>query len=128
MKFLLDTHTFLWFIDDGAALSSTAKSLIEAPGNTPYLSMASLWEIAIKVSIGKLTIPSPFQAFIMQQISENRIELLDIKPDHIGIVGILPFHHRDPFDRLIIAQAMSEKLPIISKDENFKAYGLTLYW
>lgn len=128
MSYLLDTHTFLWFINDDPVLSATARALIEVPENIIYLSIASLWEMAIKVSLGKLEIPSPFTGFINTQLRENAINLLEITTEHIGIVMTLPFHHRDPFDRLIIAQAQSENLPIIGKDEAFDDYKVTRHW
>ncbi len=128
MIYLLDTHTFLWFINDDPALSTTAKALIENPETILYLSIVSIWEMAIKVSLSKLEAPSPFTDFIEKQLGENRIALLEIKTAHTGVVAILPFHHRDPFDRLIIAQSLNGKLPIISKDETFDSYGVERYW
>ena len=128
MNYLLDTHTFLWFINDDVALSPTAKLTIEASENDVYLSIASIWEMAIKVSLGKLAIPSPFMDFVMTQVDENGINLLDIKPIHL--VGILnmPFYHRDPFDRLIISQAKYENLTIIGNDTLFSNYAIRLLW
>ncbi|SRR5258706_12370127 len=128
MIYLLDTHTFLWFINDDSALSTTAKTLIEDPQGVIYLSIASLWEIAIKVSLGKLEVPSPFTDFMMAQLHENNITLAAIKVQSIGLVATLPFHHRDPFDRLIIAQSLSEKMPVIGKDQVFDAYGVKRHW
>ena len=128
MNYLLDTHTFLWFINDDASLSSTAKALIEDPENTIYLSVASVWEMAIKVSLGKLEMPSPFTDFIEEQLSKNTIVLLGIKTTHTGIVATLPFHHRDPFDRLIIAQSKVEDIPVIGKDVIFDNYGIKRLW
>ena len=89
MIYLLDTHTFLWFINDDSALSPTAKPLIEDPESVVYLSIASLWEIAIKVSLGKLEVPSPFTEFMTTQLYENNITLLAIKPEHTGLVATL---------------------------------------
>ncbi len=128
MNYLLDTHTFLWFINDDAALSFTAKALIEVPESTIYLSVASIWEMAIKISLHKLELPSPFSSFINEQLHMNTITLLDIKTSHAEIVTLLPFHHRDPFDRLIIAQAKDENMPILSKDTIFDEYGIDRYW
>ena len=128
MNYLLDTHTFLWFISDDKALSANACQLIEATEHTILLSIASLWEMAIKVSLGKLAMPSPFITFMLDQLRENNIALLEIKAEHIGLVATLPFHHRDPFDRLIIAQAAIENLSIIGKDEIFDAYGVQRHW
>ncbi len=128
MSYLLDTHTFLWFINGDASLSSTAKALIEDPESTIYLSVASIWEMAIRVSLDKLEMPSPFTDFIDEQLSENTIILLNIKTAHTGIVATLPFHHRDPFDRLIIAQSKVEDIPVIGKDAIFNDYGIKRLW
>lgn len=128
MTYLLDTHTFLWFITDDVQLSKNAKQLIEDSDQALYLSIASIWELAIKVSVGKLAIPAPFDAFVVGQLRENNIGLLEIKVAHTGRVATLPFHHRDPFDRLIIAQALSEHWPIIGKDAVFDAYGVQRLW
>ncbi len=128
MTHLLDTHTFLWFINDDAQLSPTAKSLIEDSTNVIFLSVASLWEMAIKFSIGKLAVPSPFTTFIDEQLSVNNFALLNITTTHVGIVASLPFHHRDPFDRLIIAQSQSERFPIIGADAVFDTYGIQRLW
>ena len=128
MNYLLDTHTFLWFINDDASLSSTAKALIEDSENTIYLSVASVWEMAIKVSLDKLEMPSPFIDFIDEQLSKNTIILLGTKTTHTGIVATLPFHHRDPFDRLIIAQSKVEDTPVIGKDVIFDDYGIKRLW
>jgi PIN domain nuclease of toxin-antitoxin system len=128
MAYLLDTHTFLWFIIDDSALSSSAKMLIENPEHTVYLSIASIWEMAIKISLGKLEMPTPFDEFINVQIYKNSISLLGITTRHVGTVVTLPFHHRDPFDRLIVAQSLVEQLPIIGVDSIFDAYGVKRYW
>ena len=128
MDYLLDTHTFLWFINDASNLSASAKALIEDPQNANHLSVASLWEIAIKVSLGKLKVPTPLTEFLAKQLQENEITLSPIKIEFVGKVASLPFHHRDPFDRLIIAQSLTENLPIIGKDEVFDAYGINRYW
>ena len=128
MSYLLDTHSFLWFINDDASLGSLAKNIIQEPNNRLYLSAASIWEIAIKVSLGKLDIPSPFQDFIEEQLIKNDIDLLPIKIAHTAIVARLPFHHRDPFDRLIIAQSLAESLAIIGTDAVFDQYGVKRLW
>jgi PIN domain nuclease of toxin-antitoxin system len=128
MNYLLDTHSFLWFITDDNALSLRAKTLIENPDNSIFLSIASIWEMAIKTSLGKLSIPSPFTEFIDSQMSENNFRLLEIKTDHVGIVSSLTFHHRDPFDRLLITQALHEKMPLISNEKLFDSYGVKREW
>ena len=128
MKLLLDTHSFLWFISGNAKLSVNARMLIEDVSNQPMLSLASLWEMAIKVSIGKLCIGQSFETLIPQQIKLNGIELLNISFSHTAVIATLPFHHRDPFDRLLIAQAMVEKIPIVSRDSAFDTYAITRLW
>lgn len=124
MKILLDTHTFLWFINDSPELSGSAADLLESDVDL-LLSTASLWEIAIKVSLNKLTLPDSYEQFIPQQITLNNIEILTITFEHLTIVSRLPFHHRDPFDRLLIAQSMSENLQIVSTDTQFDRYGIS---
>lgn len=127
MKFLLDTHAFLWFVNDSQQLSLEAKNLIESDVDL-FLSIASLWEIAIKMSLGKLTLPDTYDKFIHQQIGLNDVEILPINLAHLNVVATLPFHHRDPFDRLLIAQAMVENVPIVSADSFFDAYLISRAW
>ena len=116
MRVLLDTCAFLWFIGGSERLSRPARDLMEDFDNRLHLSIASLWEIAIKINIGKLELARPFAALIPEQLEEHQIKLLQICPDHLSRMLYLPLHHRDPFDRLIIAQAICERLPIISCD------------
>jgi PIN domain nuclease of toxin-antitoxin system len=128
MRLLLDTHAFLWFIMGSANLSVNARALIENPANERLLSVAGLWEIAIKTSLGKLTLSAPFDELIPAQLKLNGIDLLNIKVEHLSTLTTLPFHHRDPFDRLVVAQAIVEKLPVISLDRAFDTYGVTRHW
>jgi PIN domain nuclease of toxin-antitoxin system len=128
MKLLLDTHTFLWFIAGDVRLSNKARTLIEDMDNVRLLSTASLWEIAIKTSIGKLDLGLPFGTLIPQQLDRNLIDLLDITVDHAALVATLPFHHKDPFDRMVIAQALAEELPMVSVDPILDTYGITRLW
>lgn len=125
---LLDTHAFLWFINGDSQLSVKARELIEDLSDPAVLSVASLWEIAIKVSSGKLSLVEPFDILIPQQMLLNRIRALDISLPHLTEVVQLPFHHRDPFDRLLIAQAIVERIPIVSRDTAFDAYGIRRLW
>lgn len=127
MKLLLDTHTFLWFIDDSPRLSSRAKALLESDADL-LLSAGSLWEISIKVSAGKLALAQSFDVFVPRQLADNDIEMLPISLAHLGVVSTLPFHHRDPFDRLLIAQAMIEQVPIVGADTAFDAYSVARLW
>ncbi len=128
MKYLLDTHTLIWFLTGDKKLSDKARGLIDNPDNRKFLSIASLWEIAIKVSLGKLTLNKPFERLFPEQLHFNRIEILDITVDNLIKLTTLPFHHRDPFDRLIIAQALVEGLPVIGADVIFDAYGINREW
>lgn len=128
MRLLMDTHTFLWFIDGNPKLSSRARQLIEEVTNERLLSTASLWEMAIKVSLGKLTLPLPFTKLVTEHVYGNAIMLIFIAPEHLDILRTLPFYHKDPFDRLIIAQGLSENIPILSRDEVFGDYGIQRFW
>jgi len=128
MRLLLDTHSFLWFIGGSAQLRAKARTLIEDASNQPFLSVASLWEMAIKISLGKLSLGQPFETLIPQQLGLNGIALLGITINHAAEVARLPFHHRDPFDRLLIAQAIVEQMPIVSGDTAFDAYAITRLW
>ena len=127
MKIIIDTHTFLWFINERPELSATIKTLIESDTDV-LLSVVSLWEIAVKVSIGKMTLPDVFERFIPEQLMINDIEILPIALPHLTLISALPFHHRDPFDRLLIAQSIVEDLPIASIDKFFDAYGVNRIW
>ncbi|MBC8074783.1 MAG: type II toxin-antitoxin system VapC family toxin [Chloroflexales bacterium] len=128
MKLLLDTHTFLWFVNGDAKLSSPSRQLIEDVTNDRLISIASIWEMAIKVSTGRLQFDEPFAHFIPTQLQQNRIAILDITIAHTMHVAELPYHHRDPFDRLLIAQALVEVIPIVGADSAFDPYGITRLW
>lgn len=128
MRLLLDTHAFLWFIEGNPNLSDTARNLIEDPKNQRFLSIASLWEMSIKVSIGRLELEMAFTELVKREVHGNAIELLKIQPEHLDELAKLPFHHKDPFDRLIIAQSLAENLPIVTKDSAFQNYPVTAFW
>ncbi|MEP6519131.1 type II toxin-antitoxin system VapC family toxin [Microcoleus vaginatus] len=128
MRLLLDTHAFIWYTTDSSRLTATGRSLIDNGENDILLSTASVWEMAIKHSIGRLTFSMPFMEFIKQQLAVNRIDILEITFDHIEVVASLPLHHRDPFDRLIIAQSVAEQIPILSVDAIFDAYAIARVW
>ncbi len=128
MKILIDTHAFLWFVMGNPRTSVKARSLIEDENNEKVLSAASHWEIAIKVGLRKLTLNEPFDVFIPREIDRGGFLVLPIEPTHTAIVAILPHHHRDPFDRLLIAQAMAEGMPILSADPSLDAYAVTRLW
>lgn len=126
MNLLLDTHVFLWFVNDNPKLSNHLKDLIEDDDNVSYLSMASLWEMSIKFNLGKLRLDLNYEEFVEREVITSSIKLLKIELEHLKINAALPFHHRDPFDRLLIAQAVVENLPIISVDSAFDKYSVTL--
>ena len=128
MKLLLDTHTFLWFIGGNSKLSIVARELIEDRNNESFLSIVSLWEMAIKISIGKLSIDGEFEEFIPEQMELNGIQTLPINFPHLAQVANLPFHHRDPFDRLLIVQAKIEKMRLITRDRAFASYDIATSW
>lgn len=128
MRVLLDTNSFLWFISGSDRLSVDAKTFIADMQNQLVLSVASLWEIAIKVSLRKLDLLQPFGQLIPQQLEENYIAVLPLDIGHLNKVIDLPFHHRDPFDRLIIAQAIAEGIPVVTSDAVFSQYGVMLIW
>lgn len=128
MRLLLDTHTFIWFVTDSPRLNATAKRLIEDEYNEKLLSIASVWEMAIKHSIGELSFDLPFMVFIEQQMYQNSMSLLDINIFHLNTVANLLLHHRDPFDRSIVAQSMVEQIPIVGIDEVFDSYNIERLW
>src|SRR5207244_12653755 len=101
MRLLLDTHSFLWFISGDSKLSPSARAAIEEPTNEVMFSPASAWEMAIKMSLGKLTLTEPFEVLVPREVRRNGFRLLPIELPHVAVVASLPFHHRDPFDRLL---------------------------
>ena len=128
MRILLDTHSLLWFLTDDPRLSRQALTILRTAENDVVLSMASLWEIAIKSSLKKLVLAKPFAELFPQELMDNDIGLLPILLKHVSILADLPFHHRDPFDRLIISQAMAEELPVLSSDSAFLQYPVRVIW
>jgi PIN domain nuclease of toxin-antitoxin system len=128
VRYLLDTHSLIWFLSGDPQLSAIARKLIDDENNVLFINIASLWEMAIKFSIGKLNLGQPFEMLFPEQLNTNSIEMLDITVDHLKMVCSLPFHHRDPFDRLIVAQALVEHLPVISIDTILDSYGIKREW
>ena len=128
MRLLLDTHTFLWFLLDDPQLSLTARDFIINPANDIEVSPATYWEIAIKISLSKYELPEPYDIFIEREITANDFHILPIEPKHTAVLTTLPFYHRDPFDRLLIDQAMVEDIPVLSIDSAFDAYPIIRYW
>lgn len=128
MKCLLDTHAFIWLITDDPKLSITARSCILDSHTSLYLSSASVWEIVIKCNIGKLKLSGSPQTLITKQLSENLIEELPISFNHVFHLRQLPEHHKDPFDRMLVAQALAEKLTIITIDPLITRYSVKTIW
>lgn len=127
MRTLLDTHAFLWGIAGDRRMSQHAREIFIGPSNLS-MSIASIWEILIKVQVGKLNLPLPAGPYIIRKLSENRIEILPIRLDHLLAFERLPKHHRDPFDRMLIAQAVEEGLPIVTADSHFSRYPVKVIW
>jgi PIN domain nuclease of toxin-antitoxin system len=125
---LLDTHAFLWFLLDDPKLKVTARGLIGDPNNDIEVSPATYWEIAIKIALGKYALPEPFEVFIEREIAINDFRILHITPKHVAALTTMPFYHRDPFDRLLIAQATVEQIPMVGDDPAFDAYPITRLW
>jgi PIN domain nuclease of toxin-antitoxin system len=128
MNLLLDTHAWLWFVLGDPQLSVAARNHIHDPANVKFVSPASYWEISIKISLGKYTLNTPYLQFMRQAIGGNGFRFLHISPRHTERVSVLPLHHRDPFDRLLIAQALVEGMSIASNDGNFAPYGVPVIW
>lgn len=124
MNYLLDTHSLLWYLAGSPHLSFKSRRIIDDTSNILYVSVASLWEIAIKNNLGKLSLAQPFAVMFPQQLIDNSIDILPITLDHLALLTELPFHHRDPFDRLLVVQAMNDMLILISADKIFDAYGV----
>jgi PIN domain nuclease of toxin-antitoxin system len=127
MRALLDTHTFLWAISENKKLSRRAGQIFTGPSDL-WLSVASIWEILIKVQIGKMLLPKPAGSYIVKKMTENKIEILPITLDHVLRIETLPPHHSDPFDRMLIAQSMEEKLPLLTGDRVFGNYPVEVIW
>ena len=128
MRLLLDTHALLWFLEGSAELGQGAREHIEDRANERLVSVASLWEMAIKISLGKLRFPHTDTSAVVHLLSSNRMDLLPIEAAHALGVSQLPLHHRDPFDRLLIVQARLENAVIVSRDEHFAVYGARTVW
>ena len=127
MSYLIDTQAFIWYATGDNQLSQRAKNIIES-SDVRFVSIASVWEMAIKVSIGKLNFKVPFKDFILEQVAIGKYELLNINTPHIFQLTNLSHHHKDPFDRILIAQAISENIPIVSIDVAFDNYGVQRIW
>ncbi|MBS1731711.1 MAG: type II toxin-antitoxin system VapC family toxin [Bacteroidetes bacterium] len=127
MNYLLDTHTLIWFLNGDKNLSTKARKAIESTEAINFVSIASLWEIAIKISLERLELKMPLQA-LSEQILNNSFQILPITFEDILILSKLKFHHRDPFDRILISQAVNNSFTLISKDKQFDSYKVKLLW
>ena len=128
MNLLLDTHAYLWFIAGDERLSITARMAIESPENLKIVSVASLWEITVKHSLGKLSLISGLKTVLSDHIVDNGFDLLAIETGHLLELSVLPMHHRDPFDRLLIAQCKADALSLCSADRAFAKYEIERIW
>jgi PIN domain nuclease of toxin-antitoxin system len=128
MRILIDTHVFIWWTSDSQKLSLTLYNLLTSPKTQVILSVVSIWEMQIKLSLGKLELKTALPELVEDEVKQNRIELLPLDLSHIYALSNLPNYHRDPFDRLLIAQAKSEELVIISIDEKFDGYDIERLW
>ena len=128
MRVLIDTHVFIWWTSDIKKLSSRVNDLLLDSNTEVVLSMVSIWEMQIKASLGKLQFKTNLQELVDDEINSNRIELLSLSLSHIYALSSLPQYHRDPFDRILVAQSMDMNLQIISIDEKFDAYGVNRFW
>jgi len=128
VKLLLDTHTFIWLDSNPSRLSERVRSLLQDPNNTLFLSVVSIWEIQIKTQIGKLQLSIPLAELVKSQRQANMIEILPVSLSHVLALDHLPLHHKDPFDRLLIAQANLEDATLVSQDEILSSYSVQLIW
>ncbi len=128
MECLLDTNALLWIVTDDVQLSKKARKIFLDEENEIFISVASLWEIAIKVSLKRLNLGQTLNEFYIRHIVGNKIRLMDIKVEHLAELEYLEFHHRDPFDRLIISQAIVEKIHLLSKDKVLSKYPIKRIW
>jgi PIN domain nuclease of toxin-antitoxin system len=128
VRLQLDSHTLIWSVDEPVRLSIVAAAALQDPANQLFLSAATIWEIAIKVGQGKLRLRLPFRQWMTQAIAALGLTVLPITVDYADVQAGLPDHHRDPFDRLIIAQALTESMSVVGSDAAFDAYGVTRVW
>ena len=128
MRLLLDTHALLWFLEGSDHLSTAARNAIEAPANGKWISHATAWEVSIKLRLGKLSLKVPYEELFPGAILANGFQILTPDFQHYRTLLLLPEHHRDPFDRLLIAQALTERLTLITRDPQFAAYAVSVLW
>src|SRR5690242_18790683 len=128
MRILIDSHTLIWYVDQDNLLSPASHAAMSDPTNDLLLSAGSIWEIGIKLGLGKIVLTQPFKPWINQAVSDLDVTVLPVSVEYVDVQSNLPRHHGDPFDRLIVAQAIVEQVSIISADANLDAYGITRIW
>jgi PIN domain nuclease of toxin-antitoxin system len=128
MRVLLDTHAVIWWVDQDSLLSRASHAAIADPANQLLVSAATVWEIAIKLGLAKLSLSMPYRQWMNQALADLQAALLPITVEYAEVQAGLPYHHRDPFDRLLIAQALVEKVPVIGADATFEQYGVARIW
>lgn len=128
MRYLLDTHVLIWWITTDHRLSESAIKIIQNRKNLLYWSTASSWEMSIKTALGRLELEEPLEFLLPAELEKNQIEIMPVKNDHALLAGQLPLHHKDPFDRMLIAQARIESLGIITNDSKFRLYDADVHW
>ncbi len=128
MKLLVDAHTFIWAVDDPSKLGPQAVTALQDPGNDLLLSAGTIWEIAIKVGLGKLSLSMPYRQWMNQAITDLGMTVLPITVEYADVQGNLPRHHGDPFDRLLVAQAQVDNMALVSADPGFDPYGINRLW
>ena len=126
MKILIDTHVLLWGLQDESKLSRRVRVLL--PASDVWISVASLWEIVAKVQAGKLVLPTPVGDYLARKLRENGVSVLPLTFDDVRRLEDLPLHHRDPFDRILIAQSLNESMPLVSGDQQFEKYEVEVIW
>jgi PIN domain nuclease of toxin-antitoxin system len=126
MKVLIDTHVLLWGLQDEAKLSSRVRKLL--PAAEVWISVASIWEIITKVQVGKLDLPGPVGDYLSSKLKANGVSVLPLTFDHVRRLEKIPLHHRDPFDRILIAQSMAESIPLVTSDPELKKYSVEIIW
>ena len=128
MRVLVDTHVFLWWVEGDRVLAAKARAALADQENECFISLVSAWELAIKAGLGKLKLALPVERYVVEHIAANGFRLLDIQMAHVGRLETLDLHHGDPFDRLLIGQALVEKLPVVTADPVFRKYGVKRIW
>ena len=128
MRVLVDTHVFLWWVEGDRALPARARAALADQENECLISLVTAWELAIKAGLGKLKLALPVKRYVVEHVAANGFRMLDLQMAHVGRVETLDPHHGDPFDRLLIAQALEEKLPVVTADPVFRKYGVKRIW